>query len=264
MMAMEDLTFNYTVRTEKYISKVQHNPADLIYMNRNQIFEKDKSVIDAYGPVWIVGFCDAPKDSISIHNKGEFFPLNGKTGFFAPAFSIIQWSINAGVYNWDACVSHLQLPSEIDTKPFVFAWSGELPKTFADLIQLLKNSPKKIFFEQQNKNSSVAEKVKNYIDQFYTEDIHISEIAMNFHFSWAFMSREFKKVYGISPIEYRHRLRLFHAIKLLSTGTPAAEACFNSGFNSLTQFNTHFKHYFATSPSSYSSRKAKANSLKSL
>lgn len=233
-------------------------------MNRNQTFEKDKSVIDAYGPLWIVGFCDAPKNKISIHNKGENLPLCGKTGFFAPAFSIIQWSIAAGIYNWDACVSHLSIPSEISQKPFVFSWNGQLPKTFTDLIQLLKSSPNKIFLEQQNKNSSVAEKVKNYIDQFYTENLHISEIAKNFHFSWAVMSREFKKVYGVSPIEYRHRLRLFHAVKLLSVGTPAAEACFNSGFNSLTQFNTHFKHYFATSPSTYSSKKTNPNLLKSL
>lgn len=263
-MASENLAFHYTIKTDKYISDVQHNSADLTYMNRKQIFKSDKSVIDAYGPLWIVGFCDLPNDKISICNSGKKYFLKGKAGFYAPAFSIIQWSIKAGIYNWMACTSHLAMPSEFNHRPFIFSWNGDLPKTFTGLTLLLKSSSDKEYLEQQNKISAVAEKVKKYIDQFYTEPIHISEVAQQLRFSWAFMSREFKKVYGISPIEYRHRLRLFHAIKLLYQGASASESCFNSGFNSLTQFNTHFKQYFNIAPSAYNSRKVNSNLLKSL
>lgn len=263
-MASQNQAFHYTVKTDKYISDVQHNSAGLTYMNRQQIFNTDKSVFDAYGPLWIVGFCDIPTDRILILNNGKNHLLKGKTGFFAPAFSIIQWFIKAGTYNWTACVSNSAMPSEFSHHPFIFNWNGELPYNHTDLIHLLKNAPDKKYLEQQMKISAVAEKVKNYIDQLYTEPIHISEVAKQLNFSWSFMSREFKKVYGISPIEYRHRLRLFHAIKLLYLGASASESCFNSGFNSLTQFNAHFKQYFNISPSAYNIRKTSSNSLKSL
>lgn len=70
------------------------------------------------------------------------------------------------------------------------------------------------------------------------------------------MSREFRKVYQLSPVGYRHRLRLFHALKLLSLGKPITDTCYEAGFKSLTQFNTHFKKYLGVQPTNYSTRKS--------
>lgn len=259
-----DLTYDYVLTARNYVSKVTHNLSDLIYMKRRQIYQKDTKIVDAYGPLWIVGFSDLPSHQISIQSQGRNIELNGKWGFFSPSFNIIHWSIRPGEYTWEACVSHNPLPDRFGECGFLFPWSGQVPKTYADLIELLDKTTERVFFEQQIKVSSMSEKVKKFIDSNYTNEINISQIAHNFEFSWAFMSREFKKVYGISPIEYRHRLRLFHSIKLLSMGTPITEACFASGFNSLTQFNTHFKSLLGTPPSSYNYKKICSKLLKTL
>lgn len=263
-MSLENEFINHTIKTKNYVSIVRHSPHNLVFMHRQQNYTKQTSVVDAFGPLWIVGFSQVPDQKIQIHNSGQLIPLKGLCGFFAPAFSIIQWDIQAGTYYWDACAGHFQLPQNFPHHPFIFSWEGVLPEKFEDLVDMLENAKDKIFINEQNVNSSLSEKVKSYLDTNYLNTVSISQIAEEFGFSWSFMSREFKKTYQLSPVEYRHRLRLFHALKLLSLGRNITDTCYESGFKSLTQFNTHFKKYLGTQPTNYRLKKTTSNLLKSL
>ena len=254
-MSVDDKTINYTIRAQSYISHVRHNPLDLISMKRTQSYAYCSKLIDAYGPIWVVGFCDQPKSKVSIKSGNTEIILTGKCGYFAPEFSLLAWTIGAGDLNWEGCTSHLSPPRELLKKPFVFDWNGSSPRSFKELIEILMNAKNKIYIEEQTRSSALAEKAKKYIDANYLNSLAISEIAEKFDYAWGFMSREFKRVYHLSPVAYRHRIRLFHAIQLLSLGYPVTDACYASGFKSLTQFNTHFKKIMGTQPHNYVRKK---------
>lgn len=182
-MLRKDQILNYTVKSEKYISKVRSNPYDLTFMQRQQSYNKPSNIVDAFGPLWFVGFSQVSDQSISVRHAGELVPLKGTCGFFAPAYSIMQWHIQAGVYNWSACTSHLDLPSDFYQKPFLFTWDGKHPNDFKSLIKMLTSAENKLFIHEQNINSALSNKVKNYLDTHYLHDASISQIAKEFGYS---------------------------------------------------------------------------------
>ncbi len=246
--------FSYEVKTQSYSSQVSHFGDDLIVMNRIQNYTETATPIDAYGPVWIVGLSSL-NNRILVKDGSKFIKLVGPCGFLAPPFSILKWEILPGRLEWTALASNEILPGSFNNQPFIFEWNGVVPDNLRGLLDLVSSTGVKKIIEMQTVKSSSAEKIKEIIDSTYKENIVIGEIAKTLGLSQAYTCREFKRAYELSPVEYRHKVRLFDAIKSLSMGIPVTEACLNSGFSSINQFNLHFKNYMGTTPLRYSADK---------
>lgn len=66
------------------------------------------------------------------------------------------------------------------------------------------------------------------------------------------LSRNFKKYYNVTPINYILELRLNHAAALLSSSTlSVTEICYECGFNSLAWFYEVFTKQFGITPKKY-------------
>lgn len=244
----------YEVLTSKYHSNITHLNHEIVLMERTQIYSGQKIQIDAYGDIWVMAFADIPANTLKIRNGSEYLNIQGPTGVFIGQFSLVEWKILATQISWKA-ISSIQPLSEFwNEKTFLFPWNYEIPKNLHECSQLLE-SVSKTEITIHKKPSSVADKTKKFIDAHFDQNLQIHQVAATFNYSWAVMSREFKKTFGLSPIAYRHRLRVFKAIKLLSTGCDVTFALTESGFASSSQFYIHFKKTFATSPQSYCIKK---------
>lgn len=252
-MSFESKTLKSEVRAENYVSSVEHRGPEFVIMDRTQTYLKKSRQIDAFGPMWIVGFANLPTGRVSVRNGNGWMSLSGKKAFFAPAFSVLEWEIEAGVLTWQAALTNTDLPATLGKQAFVFSWDGFVPQNGSELFQWLQQMPDRVPIEAQSSQSALSEKVKNYIDAHFAEDLPIGQVAEELRYSWAFMTREFKKTYHLSPVEYRHRLRLFSAVRLLSMGNNVTNSCLSSGFTSVSQFNLLFKKYLGTNPLQYSS-----------
>ncbi|MBL7543852.1 MAG: helix-turn-helix transcriptional regulator [Bdellovibrionaceae bacterium] len=223
-------------------------------MDRTHQYKEETTPIDTYGPIWIIGLSSMP-NKISIKSGPELIELDGPSGVFAPPFSILKWKIQPGTFKWTALASNTLLPRSVTNKPFIFSWNEIVPNTFEELLDLVNNIKVKKYVEMQMTKSPSAEKIKKIIDNNYKENIGIGEIANSLGLSHAYACREFKKTYDLSPVEYRHKIRIFDAIKSLSIGVPVTEACLNSGFSSINQFNLHFKKVMGTTPLNFNTNK---------
>jgi len=247
----------FLIEAEKYTSVIERGRTDLVFMKRQHHYQTKSRVIDVFGPLWLVGFSDLPPQGLTVVSCGKEFEPVGRYGFFAPAHSIIHWSVNPGHVTWEAVASaSIDLPDALQGRePFLFEWNGEMPENFTTLVDMLNRSESRVYLDQQRTQSPLAQRVKLEIDRLYSERLSIAKIASGLEYAWSYMTREFKKAYGMTPVEYRHRVRLFSAIRLLAQGKPVTEACFDSGFNSLTQFNLHFKRHLGALPTQYSYEK---------
>jgi AraC-like DNA-binding protein len=90
-----------------------------------------------------------------------------------------------------------------------------------------------------------------YIEQHFRENITLADVAKHVGYAPAYFSRLFKDTTGQSYIEALTSLRLSSASALLSNGYSVADACFSSGFGSLSAFFDVFKRKFGVSPSRY-------------
>ncbi len=93
--------------------------------------------------------------------------------------------------------------------------------------------------------------VKDYIDNNFQKEILVEEIAKSFSYNRAYLSRVFKRQYGVSIKEYILNKRLDLALNLLLKGEKVSNVCYKSGFSNPYNFSRYFKEKYGVPPSSY-------------
>ncbi len=87
------------------------------------------------------------------------------------------------------------------------------------------------------------------LKQSYLENIPITALAEVCNVSVSSFRSLFHKQYGMSPVQYRNRLRINRAQELLSEGScTVTEACFASGFENVGYFCRYYKRVTGESP----------------
>lgn len=105
---------------------------------------------------------------------------------------------------------------------------------------------------QQHSDSRRVQKVQDYINQHYKEEIRLSQLADMVGMTEVSFSRFFKLRTGKSLSDYIIDIRLGHATRMLVDSTMSiAEICYESGFNNLSNFNRIFKKKKLVSPKDF-------------
>lgn len=100
-----------------------------------------------------------------------------------------------------------------------------------------------------DKNYKKLMPVLQYIDEYYTEKIQISELSKIIHVCDDRLIRLFKEVIGETPVEYIVNIRVEHALKLLMEDELSiTEIAERSGFGSATYMTRVFKQKLGMSP----------------
>ena len=92
---------------------------------------------------------------------------------------------------------------------------------------------------------------KLFIDNNYSENIDLDNIADEAFFSKFHFIRQFKKIYGQTPHQYLKTVRIEKAMQLLRTNLTVSEACYAVGFESPGSFSSLFKRIVGVTPSAY-------------
>lgn len=123
--------------------------------------------------------------------------------------------------------------------------------TMADAYRLLAEA-ERAFFPTSPPYKKLTE-IRSYIDQHLCDTVlRVSDLSEMFGTSEVYFRREFKRYYGLTPIEYIKKRRLETACQLLSTNLyPVAEVAIRSGFDSISYFSSEFRRHFGCSPREY-------------
>lgn len=101
-------------------------------------------------------------------------------------------------------------------------------------------------------NHTLVEKVINYIEMNFSEDISISEMAQKLHVNSSHLMRVFKKAKGITISHYRQKIRIKEAKELLLyTDLLITEVALMVGFNSSQYFSRIFTKEECMTPKEY-------------
>lgn len=96
------------------------------------------------------------------------------------------------------------------------------------------------------------QQINNYIRANYNQPISLKDLADKLYLSHGYLSRFFKRNYGMSFAEYLTNIRLFHAVdELLYTSTPITRIAYDNGFASVAVFNKVFKAVYGETPSAF-------------
>lgn len=104
--------------------------------------------------------------------------------------------------------------------------------------------------EDQNKFEERIAQINNYIRANYNQPISLKDLAEKLYLSNGYLSRFFKRNYGMSFAEYLTNIRLFHAVDdLLYTNVSITKIAYDNGFANVAVFNKMFKKVYGETPS---------------
>ena len=99
------------------------------------------------------------------------------------------------------------------------------------------------------KNTSAMSRAILYLQNHFTEDISLGQVAAIANYSSNYFSTQFKQLTGMSFKLYLTNLRYSYARKLLkTTDLSINDICLQSGFNDYSHFMTTFKDRYGMSP----------------
>ena len=98
-------------------------------------------------------------------------------------------------------------------------------------------------------------KIYEYINEHFREEIGVSSLAEQFYMDKNTLTRQFKRIIGLTPGEYIRRKRLENARELLQHGTGAQEAGYRSGFSDYSAFYRAFRQEYGIAPSALNGQK---------
>ena len=112
--------------------------------------------------------------------------------------------------------------------------------------------------EKSDNDSALGEKLKNvlrYLDEHYTEEISLDYLAEQFYISKYYLSREFKKEYGTTIIQYVLTKKITNAKELLRySNASIEEIAVLCGIVDASYFNKVFKKMEGCTASEYRKR----------
>ena len=149
----------------------------------------------------------------------------------------------ADLFNTDRSV--YPFPIEIGLSLREFSIDRETnPAIFLSLIYKLIY----YLFNEKKDNSSIPEKIRQYIDFNYMDNISVLTISNYFGYERSYLYRIFKNHLGVGIKEYIIKTRMEHAQILLKKGYSVGNTSLAVGYNDQTNFSKAYKKHFGESP----------------
>ena len=161
--------------------------------------------------------------------------------------------VSRQVTEWGVQVNHDHLKKAYFAGKVVSAKEHDsivkLLSIFAQHLAMVSNQ---VFIQQENAESPVIKRAKEYICEHQAEKLSLNSVAKAVNMSAFYFCKTFKRVTGINFTDYLSRVRIEKAKNLLlNPNLRVSEIAFEVGFQSLTHFNRVFKKLLGQSPTDY-------------
>jgi len=105
---------------------------------------------------------------------------------------------------------------------------------------------------------NIAEQAAYFLEKNFHLEITYETLSEHLNFNCVYISRCFKKIYGITPLDYLKKIRLKEAeFNLIHTDHSIDKIASFTGFNSTSYFSKQFTKTYGLSPSLYRKRMEK-------
>ena len=124
--------------------------------------------------------------------------------------------------------------------------------TIADVLKMLSFLQKREIFgiNKAGRKSQLTDAME-YINNYYNENISVTEIAESLYISVSALEKSFKAVLGVSPTQYRNNVRIERAKQFLAEGNTIEAVAAKTGFSDRYYFSKMFKRITGISPATF-------------
>lgn len=176
--------------------------------------------------------------------KVDGLPLNVLTTRAQPAV------MPSGEFYDEICHLFDQMWAHVNSKRLFSAEIGD--NLLSVLLLLCRNIWIENKQEQESNNTLLGQRIKDYIDNHYKEDIALSSITAALNMNQFYLAHVFKDYSGYSPKQYQTRRRIGEAQNLLlSTNLGVTEVANAVGYDNVNNFHRIFHNLVGIPPARY-------------
>lgn len=146
------------------------------------------------------------------------------------------------------------LPVNKEEKDYAFeqALRANIELLMLSVLQDMKQTEKTDTAPSQKIADPLASDILSYLEQHYSENPSLMEIAATFNYSVSHICRVFKKSYNESIVNYVIKLKINEALKLIEQNEKSLNSiCEILGFDDIAYFSRLFKKHTGMTPSAY-------------
>lgn len=191
--------------------------------------------------------CAIEKGEISYRFKDDHLTLKRGEIFIVNPFEIHQVVSFKNLSNYHI----LHIESDFYAKePLlrdVKLYDMFLKADIASLKNILKNS----LYKRDETDKKDLNRIKNYIDKNFTENLTLKDLAKIANLNESYLSRSFKKEYGLSPLRYIINKKVHYSKKLLDNNKNISNVALELGFFDQAHFYKAFKSIYLLTPKEY-------------
>ena len=118
------------------------------------------------------------------------------------------------------------------------------------LVKLARIDDEKTFEQILSYDETLTE-IKRYLDAHFLRIMSLEQLSKVFGYTYSYISREFKKVHGLTPKAYITQKKTEYACTMLKNGVTLEEIAETLGYASSFNFSRAFKSKTGISPSKY-------------
>lgn len=247
------------VVARNYTSNYHHISEHITIFQRTHLWPQNSREIDVFGRYWSLAWLHFPDDQVALHRLGEKNYLNGPLALFIPPFSVIDTEIKGGEIYWQAMISDLPLDDSFPSQATIYERAAHqpIPQSLEEIKKFFldhqRSAGRSYVVEKVEIVSGVAENVRQFINKNFEEEFSISKISEILGYNHAVIDRAFKKAYGLSPINYRNKMRVLDSIHKLVLGKlNISDIGYDVGFSTPGNFAKQFKKIMKLPPSEFS------------
>lgn len=246
----------YQIETENYQNVCYRVTSSLLYFKRTHFRDKEQLEVDVFADFWSVAYLPKQVVPIKILFQNKEISFFGPNYFYIPSHSIIKWVIPSGSLVWQGLISEKPL-KQLPKYPISFSVDTALDEF--DSEQAVENSIRSIKHFQQVGISScqhiIAQRTKDWLDKHFQKEAKISEISRYLGVSNSYLTKEFKKSFGLSPVDYRNKMRIYKAMQLfMFSSVKANRVAHEVGFHEYSQFKKNFTILMNAKPKDFKIR----------
>ena len=133
-----------------------------------------------------------------------------------------------------------------------FGFELYIKQSLLHILHLFVQSSEPTTLPVQNTKSIIIKNVLDYVEQNYSEQISLQNMADYIHISKEYLCRVFNIMSDTTPVEYLNRYRIKQSTYLLiHTDRSIADIALSCGFNNSSYYNKLFLRYMGCTPTKY-------------
>jgi AraC-like DNA-binding protein len=246
---------NLHISTPSYQSEFVKIDSSLMLLKREHYYPLGYEAIDTYGDFSILAFADLKEKFLILKSYDSSIELSGPVVIFIPKYTLAHWKMLTNHLKWEAYITkkHDRIQSDQIT---LFENEVNKPKSLIDFFEIINYGKIKYQIPKNviNGPHKLANDIKDYLDENYSEKMDIKDISSRFNLTNSQVTKIFQKTFTLTPVEYRTKIRVFNSMFTLLTDVKdlsVIDIAFQTGFSDLSRFNKQFKKITQTTPSKF-------------